>query len=327
MNSAARMQTSNDILRSAKSRRMAFALVLTVAFVALSISRSPAATPAKTASTLQSLIAPKAKIKLVASGLGYAEGPLWLADGRLIVSDVANDVVFAFDAAGHKSVFRRPSNIANGHALGANGSVVEAEAGDKTRHPLIARIAANGSVAVLADKFRGKHFNEPNDLIVKRDGTIWFTDPSFDLDPSAIGFYGVYRVDPKTKAVSLLTKLLRSPNGIAFSPDEKTLYVSDTATNEIASFPVKANQTLGRPRLEFGEGCDGLGVDEHGNIWATTCSSDIVVTAPSGKRIGAIPFPGSTTNLAWGGKEGKTLFVTMQDGSLYSLALTVRETR
>jgi gluconolactonase len=290
-------------------------------------SSAPAAATPTPASTLRSLIAPGAKVKLVASGLGWAEGPLWLRDGRLIVSDVYGDAVLVFDAAGHKSDFRRPSNVANGHALDANGSVVEAEAGDKTHHPLIARIAADGSATVLADNFRGKHLNEPNDLIVKRDGTIWFTDPSFDSDPSALGFYGVYRLDPKTKAVTLLTKTIGTPNGIAFSPDEKTLYVSDTGYKTIASFPVTANETLGRPKQQFGEGCDGIGVDEQGNVWATTCHQDIVITAPSGKRIGAIAFPGSTTNLAWGGTDGKTLFVTTQNGGVFSLALTVRETR
>jgi gluconolactonase len=291
------------------------------------VSSAPAAATPTRASTLRGLIAPGAKVKLFASGLGYAEGPLWLPDGRLIVSDVANDVVLVFDGTGHKSVFRRPSNVANGHALDANGSVVEAEAGDKTHHPLVARVSADGSATVLADNYRGKHLNEPNDLIVKRDGTIWFTDPSFDADPSALGFYGVYRLDPKTKVVTLLTKTVGVPNGIAFSPDEKTLYVSDTGSDTIASFPVTTNETLGRPNIQFGEGCDGIGVDERGNVWAATCGQDIVITAPSGKRIGAITVPGTTSNLAWGGTNGKTLFVTTQEGSVYSLALTVRETR
>ena len=107
---------------------------------------------------------------------------------------------------------------------------------------------------------------------MKRDGTIWFTDPSLDSNSSALGFYGVYRLDPKTKVVTLLTKMLGAPNGIAFSPDEKTLYVSDTARYAIVSFPVTANETLGRPNEQFGEGCDGIGVDEQGNVWATTCS-------------------------------------------------------
>ena len=124
-----------------------------------------------------------------------------------------------------------------------------------------------------------------------------------------------------------MTKMLDSPNGIAFSPDQKTLYVSDTLSNEVSSFPVTVNDTLGRPNPKFGEGCDGIGVDERGNVWATTCGQDITITAPSGKRIGAIPFPGTTSNLAWGGKNGKTLFVTTEEGSVYSLAVTVREAR
>jgi gluconolactonase len=291
------------------------------------VSVAPAASTSPPAPTLRSLVARGAKVKRFASGLGYTEGTLWLPDARLIVSDVTNDVVLVFDAAGHKSVFRRPSNVANGHALDGNGAVLEAEAGDTTHHPLVARIDADGSATVLADKYRGKHLNEPNDLIAKRDGTIWFTDPSFDSDPSALGFYGVYRIDPKTKVVTLMTKTLSAPNGIAFSPDQKTLYVSDTGSNKVVSFPVTVNGTVGRPNPQFGEGCDGIGVDERGNVWATTCGQDIVITAPSGKRIGAIPFPGTTSNLAWGGTNGKTLFVTTAEGSVYSLALTVRETR
>lgn len=276
--------------------------------------------------TVKSLTAPGGKVKPVASGLGLAEGPLWLPDGRLIVSDVAGEAVLVFNAAGENSDFRRPSNVANGHALDSDGSVVEAEAGDRTHHGLITRIAADGSVTVLADNFRGKRFNAPNDLIVKRDGTIWFTDPSFNqLFWSEIGFRGVYRLDPQTKAVTLLTKTLSEPNGIAFSPDEKTLYVSDSPTGRLYSFPVAADDTLG-PGKEFGLGCDGVGVDERGNVWASTCDHYVAITDPAGISIGKIAFPGTTTNLAWGGADGKTLFVTTQEGGVYSLALTVSET-
>ena len=291
-----------------------------------------AATPVSTP-TVQGLVAPGAKIKLVgrvqrrATDLGYAEGPLWLSGGRLIVSDVYANAVLVFDATGKRGTFRRPSNVANGHALDAHGSVVEADAGDHTHHGQITRIASDGAVTVLADNFQGKHFNAPNDLIVKRDGTIWFTDPDYNqVTPAEIEFHGVYRLDPKTGSVTLVTKSLNEPNGIAFSPDQKTLYVSDTGFANISAFPVRANGTVGAPHDigENGDGCDGIAVDERGDIWSSTCDAFIHVLTPAGKKIGEIEFPGATTNLAWGGANGKILFVTTGNGRIYSLALTVR---
>jgi gluconolactonase len=286
----------------------------------------PPETPAPPDATL-SLIASGAKVEVVAEGLQFAEGPVWMSDGRLIVSDVGGNVVVAFDEAGNKSDLRRPSNVSNGHALDLDGSVVEAEMGDMTNHGLITKVAADGSTTVLADNFEGKRFNSPNDLIVKSDGTIWFTDPDFGRDffPSEIGFNGVYRLDPQTKVVTLLTNTLNEPNGIVFSPDEKTLYVSDTTSKSVTAFAVLADDTLGPGKL-FGDGCDGLGVDEKGDVWASTCDDFVVITSPAGARIGAITFPGTTTNLAWGGTDGKTLFVTTQQGGVYSLALAVRGT-
>ena len=143
------------------------------------VSSAPAAATPTRASTLRSLIAPGAKVKVVASGLASAEGPLWLPDGRLIVSDVSGDAVLAFDAAGHKSDFRRPSNVANGHALDADGLVVEAEAGETTDHPLIARIAADGSATVLADSFRGQTPQRPkrSDREARRHDLVHRSEP------------------------------------------------------------------------------------------------------------------------------------------------------
>jgi gluconolactonase len=275
------------------------------------------------------LIAPRAKIVLVAEGLAFAEGPVWLAKDNLIVSDVFADEVVVFDAAGKKRTMRQPSNHANGHALDRSGAVLEADMGDAGPHRgAIARLGGDGSATVLASAFHGKRFNSPNDLIVKRDGTIWFTDPDFSKNSAVpgIGFNGVYRLDPKTRAVTAVIKTLPDPNGIAFSPDEKTLYVSDSVTNEVLAFPLARDGSLGRKRV-LGIGCDGIGVDEHGDVWASTCGGNIEITSPRGTRIGAIAFPGTTTNLAWGGARGKTLFVTTQEGGVYSLALTVRGTR
>jgi gluconolactonase len=146
------------------------------------------------------------------------------------------------------------------------------------------------------------------------------------IQPLGTAVHGVYRLDPKTKVVSRLTTALNAPNGIAFSPDQKTLYVTDSAGHGLVSFPITARQTLGPQRHLQILGCDGIGVDERGDIWATTCSSSILVSNPAGKEIGEIAIPGTTTNLAWGGSQGKTLFITTQEGRIYSLALTVRET-
>jgi gluconolactonase len=303
--------------------------------------RSPAATASPASSTparanpvtLGGLIAPGAKIEFVAAGLVLAEGPLWLPDGRLIVSDVPGDVVAAVDATGRMGDFRRPSNQANGHALDGDGSVVQAEQGDATTPGRITRLTAQGPGVVLADSFQGRRFNSPNDLVVKSDGTIWFTDPDYGLaGTSAIGFNGVYRLDPRTGAVTLLTSALGEPNGIAFSPDEKTLYVSDSegagvaeGAGVVVAFTVD-DGSIG-PGTRLGGGCDGIGVDELGDVWASSCGPEIVVTDPHGREIGSITFPGDTTNLAWGGQDGRTLFVTTTGGSVWRLRLTVGEAR
>ena len=303
--------------------RVAIAAAVLSLVVAADSGTATAGTPAPT--SVRDLIAPGAKVTLLGK-VAYAEGPLWLPDGRLIVSDVHSDAVVAFDAAGKKSVFRRPSNVANGHALDAHGSVIEAEAGNGKHRGEIAKIDASGKATMLADSYRGKPFIEPNDVIVKRDGTIWFTDPNLGLiQPDGTAVHGVYRLDPKTKIVTRLTTALNAPNGIAFSPDQKTLYVTDSAGDGLVSFPITSHQTLGPERRLQIMGCDGVGVDEKGDVWTTTCSSFILITNPAGKKIGEIEIPGTTTNLAWGGAQGMTLFITTQEGRIYRLALTVRE--
>ncbi len=324
---AAAFARSGVAERCVRSRRSRTQIVVALAVLAAALSAtSTSAKGTSPPTSVRSLLAPGAKVKLLGR-VSYAEGPLWLPDGRLIVSDVHGDAVVEFNAAGKKSVFRQPSNVANGHALDAHGSVIEAEAGDSKHRGAIAKIAADGTATVLADSYRGKPFIEPNDVIVKRDGTIWFTDPNLGLtQPLDKAVHGVYRLDPKTKVVTRLTTALNAPNGIAFSPDQRTLYVTDTAGEGLVSFPITAGDTLGPARHLQITGCDGVGVDEKGDIWATTCSSSILITNPAGKEIGEIDVPDTTTNLAWGGSRGKTLFVTTQEGRIYSLALTVRET-
>jgi gluconolactonase len=237
------------------------------------------------ATTLASLIAPDAQFERFASGPALLEGPLWLPDGRLIVSEVYGNVVWVFDATGGKSDFRRPSNKANGHALAPDGSVIQAESGDGINPGRISRLAPSGQDTVLADRFQGKRFNSPNDLIAKRDGTIWFTDPDWvAVKPTEMDFRGVYRLDPSTGVVTLLTDALGEPNGIAFSPDERTLYVSDSNLT-VHAFPVNDDGTI-EPGHLFGRGADGIRVDEQGNVWATSggVSSSARSPCPWGRR-------------------------------------------
>ena len=265
---------------------------------------------------LDDLVAPGTQFVPVITGANLMEGPLYLPDGRWIVSEIAANTVWAFDANGNKTTFLNPSNNANGHAPDAQSRIIQAEHGTAA----IARITADGTRTVLADKFEGKRFNSPNDVVVKRDGSIWFTDPTYGLGDrtSELGYTGVFRLDPNTGAVTLLTKALTQPNGIAFSRDERTLYVS--ASGRITAFAVNADGTLGEGK-DFGPGNDGLKVDALGNVWSTGGQGVDVIRA-DGKLLGTLPLPENSTNIAFGGPDGKTVFVTTFKG-VYRLVAKV----
>ena len=265
-------------------------------------------TTSDTTMTFDTLIAPDAKLKTVFKGDNLFEGPLWLPDGRWIVSEIATNTVWQFDSSGNQTVFLQPSNNANGHALDASGNIIQAEHSSAS----ISRITLDGKRAVLAEHYDGKQFNSPNDVAIKHDGTIWFTDPTFGLGDgkSELGFTGVFKFDPKTGAVLLLNKSLEQPNGIAFSLDEKTLYVS--ASGRITVFPISTDGILSE-RRDFGAGNDGLKVDAFGNVWSTGGNS-VEIYTPAGRLLGSIPTPETTTNLAFGGPDGKTVYITTFKG-------------
>lgn len=279
---------------------------------------APSATTA-TPLTFETLIAPDAKLETVVAGSNLFEGPLWLPDGCWIVSEIAANTVWQFDTTGNKTVFLQPSNNANGHALDAGGNIIQAEHGSRS----LAQITLEGQRTVLADRFEGKRFNSPNDIAIMRDGTIWFSDPSFGLGDrtNELGFTGVFKLDPKTGTVTLLTKALNMPNGIAFSLDEKTAYIS--ASGRVTAFPINADGTLGQGK-DFGAGNDGLKVDPFGNVWSTGGNS-VEIYAPDGRLIGNIPTPETTTNLAFGGPAGRTVFITTFKG-VYRLEAKVKLT-
>lgn len=278
------------------------------------------------------LVDPNAKIEVLGSGFAWSEGPLWIKDGGyLIFSDIPRNQVMKWDPKGVVSVWLKPAGYtgpdeygrepgSNGLVLDPEGRVVLCEHGDRR----ISVLTKQGGKVTLADRYQGKRLNSPNDGCFHSSGAFYFTDPIYGLpqqekDPRReLDFCGVFRVKPDG-TVTLLTKEMSRPNGIAFSPDEKTLYVanSDGARAIWMAYPVKDDGTLaaGRvladvtPMMKTLLGApDGLKVDRAGNVWATGPGGVHVMT-PEGKRLGRIDPGERTANCAWG-DDGSTLYLT-----------------
>ncbi len=268
------------------------------------------------------------------TGARWAEGPAYFAAGRyLVFSDIPNDRLLRFDETdGHVSVFRQPCHNENGHTVDRRGRLISCE----HRGRCVSRTEHDGRRTVLASKFEGKSLNSPNDVVVKSDGTIWFTDPTYGIDSeyegdrgeSEIGTSHVYRLDPKGRTLSVVVDDLLKPNGLAFSPDESLLYVVDTGqthdesvTPKICVYPVKGDgERLGGGKL-FSE-CDaglydGLRVDEQGHVW-TSAGDGVHVIHSDGTLLGKIPVPEIVANVCFGGIKRNRLFICGQT-SLYSL--------
>jgi gluconolactonase len=284
------------------------------------------------------LVPPGSIVERIGTGFGFAEGPLWLHDGTLAFSDVGANAILKLALDGSVTVFRRPSGYrgparplgsrigSNGLTLDAEGRLLICEQGDRR----ISRLEPDGGLSVLADRFEGMRLNSPNDLVVKSDGSIYFTDPPVGLpkgraDPAKeLPFSGVFRIaDGKT---DLLTRDLPAPNGLAFSPDERFLYVANSGPQRRwLKFPVKPDGTLGPGALFYdvsadpGKGVpDGMKVDRAGNLFATG-PSGVYVLAPDGRLLGRIELPEEPSNVAWG-NDGKNLYVTAQT-SVYRILL------
>jgi gluconolactonase len=275
---------------------------------------------------LDALLAPDAKIEVLASGFNWSEGPVW-KDGGIVFSDVPENTVFGWKE-GEKaaSVVLKPSGSLNGKdGQGSNGLAVDSQGhlvlcqhGERR----VARLEKDGSFTAVADRFEGKRFNSPNDLVIAKSGIIYFTDPPYGLkkgtDQPELDFHGIFAVDASGK-VSLIDKAVRFPNGIALSPDEKTLYVAvsdpqdtrviayDVATPGAASRVVFNAQSLKSPQRKGG--CDGMKVDAQGNIW-TTGPGGVLILDKNGKHLGSILTGQATANCAWGGEDRSTLYIT-----------------
>lgn len=261
--------------------------------------------------------------QLALSGFKFLEGPAWTAEGRLIWSDILGDTVYVM-RNGKAFPLIKPSHRAIGNTIDPQGRIVSCL--QETRN--VVRREKSGSTTVLADKFEGKRFNSPDDVIVRSDGTVYFTDPSFAIAAKdrELKVDGVYKISPTGK-VSLLLDDFAKPNGLALSPDEKLLYVNDTVRRQIRVYDVLQNGDLTNDRLftyitgEMAGAPNGMKVDNAGDVFCTA-PGGIQIFSPKGKYLGVIFLEHVISNFCFGDADRKTLYIT-SGGSLYKLRLKV----
>ncbi|MEN9560646.1 MAG: hypothetical protein RLZZ502_1857 [Pseudomonadota bacterium] len=274
-----------------------------------------------------------AAVEQLYTGSRWAEGPVWCGDGGyLLWSDIPNNRILKWEASNAAvSTYRQPSHFANGHCRDQQGRLLTCEHGSRR----VTRTEYDGSITVIADSYQGKRLNSPNDIVCKRDGSIWFTDPPFGILGYYEGFKAtaelgthVYCFYPRTGTLSMVCDAINRPNGLAFSPDEKTLYVveSGTVPRTIRAFDVDAHNTLSRDRIFIqcteADTPDGFRVDIDGNLWCgwgmTPELDGVRVFAPDASPIGHIHLPERCANLTFGGPAKNRLFMAASQ-SLYAL--------
>jgi len=275
------------------------------------------------------------KVERIASGMRWCEGPVWIGDGRyLLWSDIPNNRIMKWDEeTGRVSVFRKPSNNANGNTRDRQGRLLTCE--HDTRR--VTRTEYDGSITVVADRFEGKPLNSPNDIVCKSDGSIWFTDPPFGILGNYEGHVAkpelptnIYRVDGRSGAITVATGDVNRPNGLCFSPDESKLYVivAGAMPREIHIFDVADNGARLTNRRTFltaePDGTpDGFRCDVEGNLWCgwgmgKEGLDGVAIFNPQGKLIGRIDLPERCANLCFGGRYRNRLFMAAST-SVYSI--------
>ncbi|MBV8987877.1 MAG: SMP-30/gluconolactonase/LRE family protein [Solirubrobacterales bacterium] len=275
------------------------------------------------------LVAEDAELEELGAGFVFTEGPIWNPDGFLLFSDMPGDTRRRWDERGGVAEVASPSNKGNGMTLDAHGRLLVCEHVTSS----LVRMDPDGSGAnreVLASHYEGKELNSPNDVVVKRDGSIYFTDPTYGRMPGfgvereqELSIQGVYRIAPDGGEPQLLIDDFQQPNGLCFSPDESKLYINDTGRAHIREFQVAGDGTIDRGRalaeglgsgdLDVGDLVDGMKCDERGNIWVTgpgvESTYGVLVISPQGEHLGTIDVPEGVGNIGWGGPDWNWLFV------------------
>lgn len=263
------------------------------------------------------LFPPRVAIQLMATGFQFTEGPIWFHhERRLLFSDIPANKIISLSSAKKVQVFRNPSGHSNGLTRDKQGRLIACEHGNRR----VSRTELNGKLTVLADTFQGKKLNSPNDVVVNRDGAIYFTDPIYGIKPNEQEqpVQGVYRLSPDGRHLTLLVDDFLGPNGLAFSPDETKLYIDDSSSRRhIRIFDVRSNGSLTGGKVFHdmkgpeGGPPDGLKVNTLGHIYSTG-PGGIWVLHPDGSHLGTIRLAEGAANCAWGDDDWKSLYITAQ---------------
>ena len=264
---------------------------------------------------LDLIVSPDQELERLSEGYGCAEGPVWWKEGGyLLFNDIPGNTRMRWSPEEGTTVIKDPTGNANGLTRDLQGRLIICEHGTRS----VTRLEHDGKVTVVADRYEGRRLNRPNDVVVKSDGSIYFTDPGAPEPGLDLDFAGVYRVSADLSSIMLLVRDFILPNGLAFSPDESILYIDDSrGPCHIRAFDIQPDGTLSNDRVfcelvgERSGAPDGMKVDVEGNVYSTG-PGGVWIIDPSGKHFGTILTEAKrqTTNVAWGGDDWKTLYIT-----------------
>jgi len=282
-------------------------------------------------SKFSALFPEKVRLVRVATGFRFTEGPVWHPHKKLLLfSDIPAGTIYQLSPDGHYSVFRNPSGHSNGLTFDREGRLIACELGNRR----VTRTEINGDVSVLTDAFEGKKLNGPNDVVVRKDGSVYFTDPFYKKVSGVIPFeqaqplQGVYKISPGSREILAIALDFDKPNGLAFSPDETILYVDDSSSRRhVRAFDVLHDGSLTNGRIfhemtsrEKGNP-DGMKLDKEGNLYCTG-PGGVWVLNPHGQHLGTIVTPEQPSNCAWGDDDFRTLYITART-SVYSIRVNI----